>query len=216
MAAFCKKHGYSGGRSPAELIERLRRAPAGITAAAETAARKAAVLAYVGVIASLNTAIKDLDKEVATRLGEHPDGEIFASLPRSGLINAAQMLAEWGDCRQAYDAPEAVAALAGMSPVTKRSGKYKAVHFRWACNKRFRTAVHTFADNSRHGSDWAAGIYAQARARGADHPHAVRILARAWIRVIYRCWSDGVAYDPAKHKAAAALAARSKPAPQAA
>jgi transposase len=174
------------------------------------------VLAYVGVIASLNAAIKDLDKEVATRLGEHPDGEIFTSLPRSGLINAAQMLAEWGDCRQAYDAPEAVAALAGMSPVTKRSGKYKAVHFRWACNKRFRTAVHTFADNSRHGSDWAAGIYAQARARGADHPHAVRILARAWIRVIYRCWIDGAAYDPAKHKAAAARAASSKPAPQAA
>ena len=56
----------------------------------------------------------------------------------------------------------------------------------------------------------------QARARGADHPHAVRILARAWIRVIYRCWSDGVGYDPAKHKAAVALAARDKPAPQAA
>ena len=216
MAAFCRKHGYSGGRSAADLVERLRRAPAGITAVAETAARKAAVLAYVGVIASLNAAIKDLDKEVATALGEHPDGEIFTSLPRSGLINAAQMLAEWGDCRQAYDAPEAVAALAGMSPVTKRSGKYKAVHFRWACNKRFRTAVHTFADNSRHGSDWAAGIYAQARARGADHPHAVRILARAWIRVIYRCWSDGVGYDPAKHKAAVALAARDKPASQAA
>jgi len=51
---------------------------------------------------------------------------------------------------------------------------------------------------------------------GPITPHAVRILARAWIRVIYRCWSDGVAYDPAKHKAAAALAARSKPAPQAA
>jgi transposase len=116
------------------------------------AARKAAVLAFVGVIRSLNAAIKDLDKEVATRLGEHPDGEIFTSLPRSGSINAAQMLAEWGDCRQAYDSPEDVAALAGMSPVTKKSGKYKSVHFRWACKKRFRNAMATFADQSRHGS----------------------------------------------------------------
>src|SRR5207245_9912993 len=149
MAAFCRKHGYSGGRSAAELVERLRRAPAGITAVAETAARKAAVLAYVGVIASLNAAIKDPDHEVATALGAHPDGQIFAYLPRSGLINAAQMLAEWGDCRQAYDAPEAVAALAGMSPVTKRPGQYKAVHFRWAYNQRFRTAGPTFADHSR-------------------------------------------------------------------
>ena len=40
-----------------------------------------------------------------------------------------------------------------------------------------------------------------------DHPHAVRVLARAWnSRVIYRCWLDGVPYDPAKHGAAAALA----------
>ena len=103
-----------------------------------------------------------------------------------------------------------------MSPVTKKSGKHKAVHFRWACNKRFRTAVHIFADNSRHGSDWAAGIYAQARARGADHPHAVRILARAWIRVIYRCWIDGVPYDPAKHRAAVALTTNSDVTSQAA
>ncbi|MFJ4206379.1 hypothetical protein ACIP2Y_43085 [Streptomyces sviceus] len=25
------------------------------------------------------------------------------------------------------------------------------------------------------------------RARGMNHPHATRVLARAWIRVIYRC-----------------------------
>jgi hypothetical protein len=29
-----------------------------------------------------------------------------------------------------------------------------------------------------------------------DHQHGVRILARAWTRVIYRCWTDGVPYAP--------------------
>jgi len=38
----------------------------------------------------------------------------------------------------------------------KESGKHRAVHFRWACNKRFRVALTTFADNSRHASPWAA------------------------------------------------------------
>jgi len=112
------------------------------------------------------------------------------------------MLAEWGDCREAYDGPDAVAALAGMTPVTKASGKYRGAHFRWACNKRFRQAMTTFADNSRHASPWAAHIYDAARASGKAHPHAIRILARAWIRVIYRCWLDGVPYDPALHGAA--------------
>ena len=121
---------------------------------------------------------------MVAHLGEHPDGEIFTSLPRSGQINAAQVLAEWGDSRQAYDGPHAVAALAGLHPGHQPSGKHRAVHFRWACNKRFRKAITTFADNSRHASPWAAKIYIDARARGKDHPHAVRILARAWIRVI--------------------------------
>ncbi|HJW60632.1 MAG TPA: IS110 family transposase, partial [Actinomycetota bacterium] len=52
---------------------------------------------------------------------------------------------------------------------------------------------------------WAAKIYADAITRGCDHPHAIRVLARAWVRVIWRCWIDQVPYDPAKHGAARKL-----------
>ena len=206
MAAFCVKHGYSGRRSAAQLLARLRAAPAGTGLEALTEALRDAVLAAVAVLQALNASVKSLDRSVAAHLGEHPDGAIFTSLPRSGQVSAAQVLAEWGDCRQAYEHPDSVAALAGVTPVTKESGKHRSVHFRWACNKRFRVAVTTFADNSRHASPWAAQIYDGARAAGKDHPHAVRILARAWIRVIWRCWQDGVPYDPARHGAASRLA----------
>ena len=206
MAAFLVKHGYSGRRPAAELLARLRAAPAGTSRESLTEALRDAVLAAVGVLTALNAAVKNLDRSVAAHLGEHPDGAIFTSLPRSGQVNAAQVLAEWGDCRQAYDGPDSVAALAGVTPVTSQSGKHRAVHFRWACNKRFRVAVTTFADNSRHASPWAAKIYNDARASGKDHPHAVRILARAWIRVIWPCWLNHTPYDPARHGAAAALA----------
>ena len=205
MAAFLVKHGYSGRRPAAELLARLRAAPAGTSREALAEALRDIVLAAVGVLTALNAAVKSLDRSVAAHLGEHPDGKIFTSLPRSGQVNAAQVLAEWGDCRQAYDGPDSVAALAGVTPVTSQSGKHRDVHFRWACNKRFRAAVTTFADNSRHASPWAAKVYSDARARGKDHPHAVRILARAWIRVIWPCWLNGVPYDPAQHGAAAAL-----------
>jgi transposase len=205
MAAFCTKHGYSGRRPAAELLARLRSAPAGVTSEAASEAGRDAVLALVAVLDGLNAAIKQLDRSVVAHLEEHPDVEIFTSLPRSGQINAAQMLAEWGDCREAYDTPDAVAALAGATPVTKKSGKYEAVHFRWACNKRFRNAITTFADNSRHASPWAASVYQAARDRGHDHPHAIRILARAWIRVIYRCWVNQEPYDPRRHGAAERL-----------
>jgi transposase len=206
MAAFCVKHGYSGRRTAAQLLARLRAAPAGTGREALTEALRDAVLAAVAVLQALNASVKSLDRSVAAHLGEHPDGAIFTSLPRSGQVSAAQVLAEWGDCREAYAGPDSIAALAGCTPVTKASGKHRAVHFRWACNKRFRVAVTTFADNSRHASPWAAQLYNHARASGKDHPHAIRILARAWIRIIWRCWLDGVPYDPARHGAAAALA----------
>lgn len=205
IAAFCAANGYTGRRPASELLTRLRDAPAGITSPALTDALKHAVLTMVTVLTALNAAVKDLDKTVITHLGEHPDGEIFTSLPRSGQINAAQMLAEWGDCREAYDCADAVAALAGLTPVTKESGKHRAVTFRWACNTRFRVAMTTFADNSRHASPWAADIYNRARANGKDHPHAIRILARSWTRVIYRCWQDRVPYEAANHGAAQRL-----------
>jgi len=206
LAGFLIKQRYSGRRPAAHLLARLRNAPAGTTDPVLTVAVADAVVAMVEVVEALNRAIKQLGRSVTARLGEHPDGEIFTSLPRSGQINAAQMLAEWGDVRAAYDSPDAVAALAGATPVTKASGKQHAVHFRWACNKRFRVAITTFADNSRHSSPWAADIYARARARNHDHPHAVRILARAWIRVIYRCWTEGTPYDPNQHGGAQRLA----------
>lgn len=202
MAAFLAKHSYSGGRSAAELLTRLRQAPEGIPDGAEANARRECVLGYVAVLRSLIESISALDREIKDLLDAHPDGKIFASLPRSGQINAAQILAEWGDCRDAYDGPDAVAALAGASPVTKQSGKFETVHFRWACNTRFRNAITTFADNSRHASPWAADVYQRARARGCEHNHAIRILARAWIRVMWRCWLDGVPYNPQLHNAA--------------
>jgi transposase len=209
MAAFCARHGYSGRRTAAGLLARLRSAPAGALGEALTEALRDAVLAAVGVLTALNASVKTLDHSITTQLGEHPDGAIFTSLPRSGQVNAAQVLAEWGDARQAYDGPDSAAALAGCTPVTNQSGKHRGVHFRWACSKRFRVAITTFAGNSRHASPWAAKIYNNARASGKDHPHAVRILARAWIRVIYRCWLDGIPYDPATHGAAAALTGQS-------
>lgn len=119
LAAFLVKHGYSGRRPAAELLTRLRHAPTGTTDDTLTEAVCDAVLAMVAVLTALVAATKDIDRSVIAHLGEHPDGPIFTSLPRSGQINAAQVLAEWGDVREAYEHPDAVAALAGVTPVTK-------------------------------------------------------------------------------------------------
>ena len=124
------------------------------------------------------------------------------SFPRAGRVCAAQIAAELGGVRERFPSAEALAMEAGVAPVTRQSGKSRSVVFRWACNKRLRAAVTCFADNSRRASPWAAALYARARSRGCDHPHAIRVLARAWMRVLWKAWQDRKPYDPAAHKAA--------------
>lgn len=199
IGVFCAEHGYSGKKPAAVLLARLRSAPAGANDPTLTEGVRDAVLAQVSVLSALNTAIKSLDRSITEKMDAHPDGEVFRSFPRAGTINAAQILAEWGDAREVFDHPDAIAALAGITPVTKASGKQRGVSFRWACNKRLRQAITTFAANSRFSSRWAADIYNRARSSGKDHPHATRILARAWIRVMWRCWQNGTTYDPTLH-----------------
>ena len=146
--------------------------------------------------------IAKLSSRIEHAVAELPDGQIVMSFPRAGRICAAQILAELGNVRERFQTEDQLAAEAGVAPVTHASGKSRGVVFRWACNKNLRVAITCFADNSRHASGWAASIYTRARDRGCKHAHAVRILARAWVRVLWRAWQDGEAYDPAKHKAA--------------
>lgn len=64
----------------------------------------------------------------------------------------------------------------------------------------------SFSDNSRHSSPWAAQLYANARKRGKRHPHAIRILSRAWLRVMWACWHTDAPYNPVNHGAERRLA----------
>ncbi len=210
MAAWLASAGYSGRADPAVLHARLTAAPRG--AAGEHGTAEAHVTrALLAVLVTLNEQIKALTAQISEQLALHADQHIFTSLPRSGRVRAARLLAEISDCRARFPTPEPLACLAGVAPSTRQSGKIRAVGFRWSCDKQLRDAVTDFAGDTRHASPWAAQLYDQAIARGHDHPHAVRILARAWLYVIRHCRQNGVAYDPARHKALQRVLADPKP-----
>lgn len=206
LAQFLGQHAYCGRRPVAELLARLHTAPASHVGETEAEASGDVVRALVAVLAPLVGQLQQLSAAITAALAQHPDAPVVQSLPRSGAINAAQILAELGDERARFASDDQLAAEGGLAPVTQASGQHHAVVFRWACNKRLRRALTTFADNSRHASRWAALVYQRARARGCRHPHAIRILARAWARILWRCWQDRTPYDVTRHRAAQALA----------
>lgn len=202
LAGFLAQHRYCGRRSPHALLERLRAAPEGRAADAESEAKGELVRALARTLQALVAEIAKITSRIQHMIGELPDGQIVMSFPRTGRICAAQILAELGDVRERFLTCDQLVAEAGLAPVTYQSGKSRAVRWRWACNRRLRAAITCFADNSRHQSPWAADLYRRARARGCDHPHAIRILGRAWARILWRAWANRQPYDPAQHTAA--------------
>lgn len=206
LLRFCHAQHYSGRRSPAELLARLHAAAQGLVDPLTAESMAQVVRSLVAVLDPLVAQISALTRRIESFVESLPDGQIIMSFPRAGRVCAAQILAELGDVRERFPTLQRLVAEAGTAPVTYQSGKTRSVSFRWACNHRLRQAITCLADNSRHANAWARSIYAAARARGCDHPHATRILARAWLGVIWRAWTDRKPYDPALHNAALKLA----------
>jgi transposase len=203
LQAFLTKHGYPGRKPASELIGRLRAGAEGRAGELETQAHRQIVLALVSALEPIVQRISELTIEIRHALEAHPDGEIFRSLfiAKDSWLTAATMLAEIGDCRDRYPTYRALAADAGQCPVANESGKSKRATFRWACDHRLREAFNTLADSSRHHNPWAQDIYTRAKARGATHAHASRILGRSWSQIIWRLWHDHDTYQPTKHTA---------------
>lgn len=200
MASWLQAEGYPGRTSAEILYQRLEIAPAGVTGP-EADARAAVTLAFVRMLLAVRAQIGELESRIREQLELHPDGAIFRSLPRAGQVRAAALLAEIGDVRERFPTPESLACLAGAAPSTRQSGQHLAVTFRFACDKKLRDALVDFAEDSRHANPWAAEVYRRAIERHKTHPHAGRILARAWVYVLWRCWQDRVPYEPARHRA---------------
>lgn len=151
LAAWLKSVSYCGRTDPAVLHARISAAPRGATGDyGQTLAGITRV--YLATLAAIVAQTDALNQQITETLDLHPDRAIFTSLPRSGTVRAARLLAEIGDARGRFPTPAALACLAGVAPSTRESGKVRIVAFRWAVDKQLRDAVCDFAGDSRHAN----------------------------------------------------------------
>jgi transposase len=199
--AFLRQHRYRS-RTGEQVLHRVATAPA---AASRISSRVVAELvrSQVRILRAIVGQIRHLDEVIADALARHPYAHLFARLPRIGAVNFGQVLAEVGPMLERGATAEQLACEVGMAPVTRESGTIRNVTFRRAVNLNARQAFVVFVNNSRFDNPWAAQLYRAARDRGKRHPHAARILGRAWLRVIHTCWRHQTPYDPNRHATAA-------------
>ncbi len=163
---------------------------------------------FARLLGLLNEQLAEFDDAIAAAVAEHPDAVIFASFPGVGPVLTGVLLAEIGEDRTRFPTANVLLSEAGLAPVTRSSGRSSSVQFRYTANRHLREASMWWAFNSLKISPWASTAFQQARTeRGQRYHRALRGLAARWMRVMWRCWTDGTTYDPAKHPAATSHAA---------
>ncbi len=197
---FLRKNHYRPGvEKKTDEIYTLSQEPQFKVEPSFAAAKSLYMLTLVKQLETLLVSLEIFEKEIEKLLNQHPDKDIFLSLPGSSTITSAKFISEFGDNRNRYKKVSSVQAEAGTCPVTKQSGNQKFVYFRRACRKSFRDAVCNFAFTSMKQSSWAKERYERYVGSGKKHSLALRCLANAWLEIIFPMWKNQTPYSEQQH-----------------
>lgn len=190
-------------RSESLIEERIREISEAVPATRDVALLEAMgmrIKHWLRIIAEQSEAIKELEQKIETVARQHPDYDIFGSLPGAGEALIPRLIAAWGTDRDRYQNAQQMLCYSGIAPVVSASGNRSWVHWRWACPKFLRQTFHEFAQHSMAQSEWALAYYEHQRERGKQHHAAVRALAYKWIRIMFRCWKQRKLYQESQYQ----------------
>ena len=159
------------------------------------AAFAATTRAAVGIIGELNRQIGELETSLATHFEEHPDADIYRSLPGLGVVLGARVLGEFGDDPNRYTDAKSRRNYAGTSPLTVASGKKRAVLARHVRNRRLYDAVDQWAFCALSYSPGARTLYDQHRAANHTHHQALRALGNRLVGILHGCLRHHAPYN---------------------
>lgn len=155
----------------------------------------ATTIAAVGIISEMNRQITQLETTLAASFEQHPDSDIYHSLPGFGVVLGARALGEFGDDPNRYANSKSRRNYAGTSPLTVASGKNKAVLARHVRNRRLYDAIDQAAFCSLTQSPGCRAFYDEHRAAGDHHHQALRALGNHLVSILHGCLAHKCLYD---------------------
>ncbi len=159
------------------------------------AAFAATTRAAVGIITELNRQIVQLELTLTASFEQHPDSDIYHSLPGIGVVLGARALGEFGDDPNRYASTKSRRNYAGTSPLTIASGKKRAVLARHIRNRRLYDALDQAAFCALTQSPGSRLFYDQHRAAGDLHHQALRALANRLVGILHGCLDHRTLYN---------------------
>ena len=155
----------------------------------------ATATAAVSVIAELNRQLTKLEHTLAQRFEQHPDADIYRSLPGLGVILGARALGEFGDDPDRYATAKSRKNYAGTSPLTVASGKKRAVLARHVRNRRLYDAIDHWAFCAITASPGCRAFYDHRRTAGDLHHQALRALGNRLVGILHGCLQTRTHYN---------------------
>jgi transposase len=167
--------------------------------AAVTAARSLLATTLAAMLRTLENQLKIYRQRIEALFAQHPDHDLFGSLPGAAAKLAPRLLAELGSDRNRFESAQSLQCYAGTAPVTIQSGQMIKRLLRHACHHGLRTIVHLWANTSRYKCAWAQAYYQAHRAKGKSHACALRCLGQRWLKILWKMWQSNTPYDAELH-----------------
>lgn len=167
--------------------------------AAVTAAKSLLAVSLCQQLITLERQLDRYRQRIERLFKDHPDHDLFGSLPGAGPKLAPRLLAELGPDRGVFGSAQSLQCFAGTAPVTKQSGRTRVVQFRRACSMSLRAAVHLWCNCSRLKCAWAEAYYQKKREQRMSHAQALRCLGQRWLKILFAMWQENKPYDEARH-----------------
>jgi transposase len=181
-------------------LEMFAQAEKLVSSSGITQAKSLLAVALAGQLRVLQNHLDKYRDRITELFAQHPDHDLFGSLPAAGPKLAPRLLAELGDDRNRFDSAQALQCHAGTAPISYQSGQINKVRFRRACHKILRHTVHLWANLTRAVCPWAEAYYQKKRAEGKSHACALRCLGQRWLKILWKIWQTRTRYDPELHQ----------------
>jgi len=196
---FLRQHGLKRPETYEKRLEIFARADQFHGTAPVTAAKSRLAVAIARQLITLQEQLEQYRRRIRELFEQHPDHELFGSLPGVADKLAPRLLAECGDDRERFATPQELQCVGGTAPVSFSSGQMHCVRLRRACNKHLRAAVHLWANLSRATCAWAEAYYQQKRDQKMSHARALRCLGQRWLKILWKMWQTHTPYNEALH-----------------
>lgn len=183
----------------AQRMETFKNARQFCGSAAVTSAKSLLAVSLAKLLNALQLQLDLYRQQIQALFKEHPDHDLFGSLPGAAQTLAPRLLGEIGGPPHRFPDTQTLQCVAGTAPVSFQSGQIHRVRVRYQCNKVLRHTLHLWSQCCLRVCPWAEVYYQQKRAEGKSHACALRCLGQRLLKILCKMLQTRKPYDADLH-----------------